>query len=222
MLNWGIMGAGGIARVFCNALRFSKTGRAAAVASQTPERLNALANDFGIPKRYDAYEAMLQDPEIDVLYISTIHPMHAEWAVKAAQAGKHLLVEKPIGMNSAEAERMVEAAAQNDVFLMEAFMYRCHPQTQKLAELVRQGAVGTVRMIRSVFSYYSAYSPTSRAHSKELGGGGILDVGCYPASMARLIAGAAAGQPFLEPVQVKACGKVSPTGVDLYSAAIWR
>jgi predicted dehydrogenase len=219
MLNWGIMGAGGIARVFCNGLRFSKTGRAAAVASQTPAKLNALANDFSIPKRYSTYEEMLQDPEIDVIYISTIHPMHAEWAIKAAEAGKHLLVEKPIGMNYDEAARMVEAAAKNDVFLMEAFMYRCHPQTQRVAALVREGAIGPVRMIRSVFSYYTPYSPTSRAHNKELGGGGILDVGCYPASMSRLIAGAAAGKPFLNPVQVKGCGKVSPTGVDLYAAA---
>jgi predicted dehydrogenase len=219
MLNWGIMGAGGIARVFCNALRFSKTGQATAIASQTPEKLNALAEDFSIAKRYPTYEALLRDPEIDAVYISTIHPMHAEWAIKAAEAGKHLLVEKPIGMNYAEAAAMVDAAAKHDVFLMEAFMYRCHPQTQKLAELVREGAIGEVRMIRSVFSYYSPYSPSSRAHSKELGGGGILDVGCYPASMSRLIAGAAAGRPFLDPVQVKACGKVSPTGVDLYAAA---
>jgi predicted dehydrogenase len=219
MLNWGIMGAGGIARVFCNALRFSKTGQAAAVASQTPDKLHALADDFSIPKRYSSYEALLQDPNIDVLYIATIHPLHAEWAIKAAEAGKHLLVEKPIGMNHAEAATMIDAAAQHDVFLMEAFMYRCHPQTQKLVELVRDGAIGDVRIIRAVFSYYTPYTPSSRAYNKALGGSGILDVGCYPASMARLIAGAAAGRPFLDPVQVKACGKVSSGGVDLYTAA---
>jgi predicted dehydrogenase len=219
MLNWGIMGAGGIARVFCNALRFSKTGQAAAVASQTPDKLQALADDFSIAKRYSTYEALLQDPDIDVIYISTIHPMHAEWAIKAAETGKHLLIEKPIGMNYAEAAAMIDAAAKHDVFLMEAFMYRCHPQTQKLAELVREGAIGEVRMIRSVFSYYAPYSPSSRAYNKALGGGGILDVGCYPASMSRLIAGAAGGHSFLDPVEVKACGKVSPDGVDLYTAA---
>ncbi len=219
MLNWGIMGAGGIARVFCNGLRFSKTGQAAAVASQTPDKLNSLADDFSIPKRYSTYEALLQDPEIDVIYVSTIHPLHAEWAIKAAEAGKHLLVEKPIGMNSTETAAMVDAAAKHDVFLMEAFMYRCHPQTQKLAQLVRDGAIGEVRMIRSVFSYYTPPSATSRAYNKELGDSAILDVGGYPASMARLLAGAAAGRPFLEPTQVKALGKVSPSGVDLYTAA---
>lgn len=219
MLQWGILGAGGIARVFANALRFSKTGRAAAVASQTPEKLNSLADDFSIPKRYSTYEAMLADPEIDAVYISTIHPLHAEWAIKGAAAGKHLLVEKPIGMNYAEAAAMIDAAAKHDVFLMEAFMYRCHPQMQKLRELISSGVIGEVRIIRSVFSYYSPYSPTSRAHNKELGGGGILDIGCYPASMARFVAGAAAGRPFLDPTVVKAAGKVSPTGVDLYTAA---
>jgi predicted dehydrogenase len=219
MLNWGILGAGSIARVFVNALRFSKTGRAAAVASQTPDRLHALAESFSIPKRYDHYEALLADPEIDAVYISTIHPLHAEWAIKAAEAGKHMLVEKPIGMNTDEAQRMIDAAAQHDVFLMEAFMYRCHPQMQRLRELIEGGAIGPVRMVRSVFSYYSTPSPTSRAHNKELGGGGILDIGCYPASMARFVAGAAAKRPFLDPVVVKAAGKVSETGVDLYTAA---
>src|SRR5688572_26178892 len=138
MLNWGILGAGGIARVFVNGLRFSKTGRVAAVASQTPDKLQSLADDFSIPKRYSTYEAMLQDPEIDAVYISTIHPMHAEWAIKSAEAGKHLLVEKPIGMNYAETEAIINAARKNDVFLMEAFMYRCHPQMQKLRELITQ------------------------------------------------------------------------------------
>src|SRR4051812_22853900 len=142
MLNWGIIGAGGIARVFVNGLRFSKTGRAAAVASQTPEKLQALADDFSIPKRYPSYEQLLADPEIDALYISTIHPLHAEWAIKGAEAGKHLLVEKPIGMNYGETAAMIEAAAKHDVFLMEAFMYRCHPQMQKLRELISSGVIG--------------------------------------------------------------------------------
>ena len=219
MLNWGILGAGGIARVFVNGLRFSKTGRALAVASQTPEKLQALADDFGIPKRYATYEAMLADPEVDAVYISTIHPYHAQWAIKAAAAGKHMLVEKPIGMNVTETEAMIDAAREHDVFLMEAFMYRCHPQMQKLRELITSGAIGEVRIIRAVFSYYATPSPTSRAYSKELGGGGILDIGCYPASMARFVAGAATGKPFLDPLTVKAAGKVSDTGVDLYTAA---
>lgn len=219
MLNWGVIGSGGIARVFCNGMRFSKTGQITAVASRSKERAGSLAVAFSIPKHYKGYEPLLADDQIDVVYISTIHPAHAEWVIKAARAGKHILVEKPIGMNYLEAEAMIEAARANDAFLMEAFMYRCHPQTLKLAALVRDGAIGQVQMIRAVFCYNAGYDPTSRAYANELGGGGILDVGCYTASMARLIAGAASNQPFLDPVQVKGCAKIGPTGVDHYAAA---
>ena len=219
MLNWGVIGAGTIARVFCNGMRFSRSGRIAAVASRGRERADALADPFGVAKRYDDYEALLADDEIDAVYVSTIHPAHAEWAIKAAAAGKHLLVEKPIGMNHLEAAAMIDAAATHDVFLMEAFMYRCHPQTQRLAELVRDGAIGEVRMIRTVFSYQGRFATESRTFGNALGGGGILDIGCYPASAARLLAGAAAGEPFLEPHLVKGCAQLGPTGVDHYAAA---
>jgi predicted dehydrogenase len=219
MLKWGIMGAGGIARVFCNAMRFSQTGRVVGVASQTPGKAASFAADFSLEKHYDSYEAMLADTDVEAVYVANIHPLHAEWVLKTAQAGKHILVEKPIGMNSTEAEAMIDAARSHDVFLMEAFMYRCSPQTQTLAELVRSGAIGQVRMIRSVFSFKASFDPTRRTFAREMGGGGILDVGCYPASMARLIAGAAADRPFLDPTEVKACGVLGPSGVDHYTAA---
>ena len=219
MLNWGVIGAGTIARVFCNGMRFSNSGRIAAVASRSRERANALADPFAISKRFDSYETLLADDEIDAVYVSTIHPAHAEWAIKAAEAGKHLLVEKPIGMNHLEAAAMIDAAEAHDVFLMEAFMYRCHPQTQRLAALVREGAIGEVRMIRSVFSYQGRFAPESRTFGNALGGGGILDIGCYTASAARLIAGAAAGEPFLEPHLVQGCARLGPTGVDHWAAA---
>ena len=219
MLNWGVIGAGTIARVFCNGMRFSRTGRIAAVASRSRERADALAGPFAIGKRFDRYEDLLADDEIDAVYLSTIHPAHAEWAIKAAEAGKHLLVEKPIGMNHLETAAMIDAAAAHDVFLMEAFMYRCHPQTRRLAELVRAGAIGEVRMIRTVFSYQGRFDPGSRTFGNAAGGGGILDIGCYTASAARLIAGAAADEPFLEPHLVKGCAQLGPTGVDHYAAA---
>lgn len=219
MLNWGLIGAGGIARVFANGMRFSKTGQISAVASQTTGKAEQLAADFGIPKVYPSYAALLADPEVQAVYISTIHPFHAACAIQAAEAGKHILVEKPIAMNASEAEAMIAAARVNDVFLMEAFMYRCHPQTQQLVELIREGAIGRVQIIRVVFSFGASFNPASRAYNKELGGGGILDVGCYTASMARLIAGAAIGQPFADPIDVKGCGLLGPTGVDHYAAA---
>lgn len=219
MLNWGVIGAGGIARVFCNGMRFSKTGQIAAIASRSQERANALADMFSVSKRYVGYDRLLADGEIDAVYVCTINPAHLGCVIQAAQAGKHVLVEKPIGLNQREAAAMIDAAAANDVFLMEAFMYRCHPQTQKLAALVCEGTIGQVQMIRAVFSYHARFTPTSRAYAKELGGGGILDVGCYVASMSRLLAGAASGKPFLDPVQVKGSGVVGPTGVDHYAAA---
>jgi predicted dehydrogenase len=219
MLNWGLIGAGEIARVFANGLRFSQAGRVVAVASQTPGKSASLAADFGIPKHYASYEALLADREVAAVYISTIHPFHARWTIEAARAGKHVLVEKPMAMNHTEAAAMLQAARANDVFMMEAFMYRCHPQTQKLAEMVRSGAVGKVKLIRSTFSFAAAYNPASRLFAKEKGGGGILDVGCYPVSMTRLLAGAALGKPFANPISLKAAGVIGPTGVDHYAAA---
>ena len=219
MLNWGVMSAGGIAYVFCNGMRFTDTGQILAVASRTQSRRDRLVNDFGIPRQYDNYDALLEDDDIDAIYIATIHPLHAEWAIKCAEAGKHLLVEKPISMNHAEAAAMVDAARENDVFLMEAFMYRCHPQIAKVVELIQNGTIGDVRVIRSTFSYRSNFNPQSRIFNREMGGGGILDIGCYTASMTRKMAGAAENKLFLNPVEVKGNGKVGPTGVDHIAAA---
>ncbi len=219
MTRWGIIGAGEIARVFANGALFSRSGSVVAVASQTAGRGESLAADFSIPRRYTRYEDLLADREVDAVYISVIHPHHARWAIASARAGKHVLVEKPMAMNAAEAGSMIEAARQNDVFLMEAFMYRCHPQMARLAELIGSGVIGEVRSIRSTFSFSVPFDPDSRLFNKALGGGGILDVGCYPASMSRFIAGAATGRPFADPIHVKACGVMGPSGVDSFTAA---
>jgi predicted dehydrogenase len=148
-----------------------------------------------------------------------------EWAVKAAGAGKHVLCEKPAGMNLAEGRRMVDAARRADVLFMEAFMYRCHPQTEKLVELVRGGAIGEVKFVQASFGFRSDYDPSSRLWNRALGGGAILDVGCYPVSLARLIAGAAAGGAmFADPEEVT--GAVAEIrgegGVDAFAAATFR
>ena len=219
MTRWGILGAGEIARVFANGVRFSRTGSLAAVASRTDARREALAADFAIPRRYTRYEDLLADREVDAVYISVIHPHHAEWAIAAARAGKHILVEKPIAMSSDEAASVIEAARRGDVFLMEAFMYRCHPQMSMLSGLIRDGAIGEVLSIRSTFSFAVPFDESSRLFNRSLGGGGILDVGCYPASMSRFIAGQAVGKPFADPIAVKACGVIGGTGVDTFTAA---
>ncbi len=221
-LKWGIIGCGNIARKFAGGVAVSKTGRLLAVASRSGEKARGFAEEFGVTKAYASYDELLADAEVDVVYIATPHPFHPQWTIRAARAGKHVLVEKPIAINHGEAMQAIEAAAEHDVFLMEAFMYRCHPQTAKVAELVREGAIGEVRMIRAAFGFHAALDPERRLFKNALGGGGILDVGCYPVSFARLIAGAADRQPFAEPEAVEAAGELTEAGVDAWTAGVLR
>src|SRR5580698_4023165 len=130
-LKWGIIGTGSIARKFAHGLAGSKTGQLVAAGSRTIEAAKKFTAEFPATA-HGSYEALLADPEVQAVYISTPHPMHAEWSIKAAEAGKHILCEKPLALNHADAMAVMEAARSNDVFLMEAFMYRCHPQTAKL------------------------------------------------------------------------------------------
>jgi predicted dehydrogenase/aryl-alcohol dehydrogenase-like predicted oxidoreductase len=221
-LQWGIIGTGLIAKELADGVHASTTGELLAVGSRSQHTADEFGEAYGIPKRYDSYQKLLDDPHVQAIYVAIPHPFHAEWAIKAAEAGKHILVEKPIGMNWFEAMAMIDAARVHDVFLMEAFMYRCHPQIARLVDLIREGKVGEVRMLHSAFAYNSSAPLTTRTFANELGGGGILDVGCYPVSAARLVAGAAIGKPFDEPVEVKASGTFGPTGVDAWSAATLR
>lgn len=225
-LSWGILATGAIAKAFAGGVRRSKTGRLAAVGSRTQASADAFGQVFDIPADHlhGSYEALLADPTVQAVYIATPHPLHAHWAIQAARAGKHLLVEKPIGLNHAEAMAIVESAVENDVFLMEAYMYRCHPQTRKVVELIRDGAIGQVRTIQASFSFHwpKPFKPETRLTSNAMAGGGILDVGGYPVSFARLIAGVASGQSFANPIEVKAVGHLGQTGVDEWSSAVLK
>jgi predicted dehydrogenase len=221
-VSWGIIGLGQVARVFCHALRFSRTGSAGAVASRDQARARSFAKHFGIATAHPSYEALLADDSIQAVYIATIHPAHLRWATEAARAGKHVLVEKPMGMNSREVAAMIASAKAHDVFLMEAFMYRCHPQMERLAALIQDGAVGSVKVIRSAFGFRAKPDPGSRLFNRDLAGGSILDVGCYPASAARFVAGAALGRAFADPIELGATGVIGETGVDEQAAAVLR
>ena len=223
-LRWGILATGSIARAFAQGLTHSTTGQLAAVGSRSEESARLFGQEFGLPASscHASYEALLADPGIQAVYISNPHPGHAEWATRCAEAGKHVLCEKPLTMNHAEAIAVIEAARRHDVFLMEAFMYRCHPQTVRLVELLREGVIGAVRVIQATFSFRSDGNPKSRLLDPALGGGGILDVGCYPVSMSRLVAGAAAGLPFADPLDFEAVGHLGSTGVDDYTVAVAR
>ena len=195
-LKWGIMGPGGIARTFAHALPESQTGELYAVGSRALERANAFADEFGAPVRYGSYDELLADEQVDAVYIALPNHVHLKWAAKTAQAGKHVLCEKPLTVNAAQTQELLDAVAQTDVLLMEAFMYRCHPQTTRLVELIRDGAIGEVRLIQAAFSYDLGTSEGAYANIRrryDVAGGGIMDVGCYVTSVARLIAGAALG-----------------------------
>ena len=217
-LRWGILGAGKIAEKFATALPQSQTGRLVAVASRDAGRAAAFAQKHG-GRPLASYDALIADPEVDAVYIALPHTEHARWALRAIEAGRGVLCEKPFGTNHAETMAVVERARERGVFLMEAFMYRCYPQTAVLVELVRSGRIGQVRMIESSFGYHSSSAPDSRTFANALAGGGIMDVGCYPVSAARLVAGAALGRPFADPVRVQGAGHVGTTGVDEWAAA---
>ena len=219
-LNWGIIATGGIARAFAGGVAHSRTGRVVAVGSRSQESAEKFARELGIARAHGSYEALLADAEVQAVYIATPHPQHAEWIIQAARAGKHVLCEKPLALTRAEAERAVEACRAAGVLLMEAFMYRCHPQTAKIVELVRSGAIGRVGLVQATFSFATGFDPKNRFFNKELGGGGIWDVGCYPVSLARLIAGADAGEAFLDPTRVTGAVRWhAETGVDVCAAA---
>lgn len=221
-LSWGIISTGNIAKTFARGLRDSQTGTLVAVASRTQAAADAFAAEFDVPHAHADYDALLANPEVQAVYIATPHPMHADWAVRAADAGKHILCEKPLTLTYPDAQRVVEAAERNGVLLMEAFMYRCHPLTAKTVEIVRSGQLGEVRQIEATFAFQSGGDPSSRLHAPELGGGGLLDVGCYTASFVRLIAGVATGKEFAEPTSIKALGKLGATGVDDYTTAVMQ
>ncbi len=221
-INWGIIGAGAIAKAFATGVKGSKTGKLLAVASRDKAKAETFIKEQADAncRAYGDYDALLADKDVQAVYIAVPHPMHAQWVIKAASAGKHVLVEKPAGVNAAQVMAMIEACKINHVLFMEAFMYRCHPQTIKLVQLLRDKVIGEVRLIQATFGFQAGFNADSRLFNNDLAGGGLLDVGCYAVSMARLIAGAALGDSApAEPTDVKAVGHLGPTGVDHYTAA---
>ncbi len=223
-LLWGILGTGRIARTFAKALATSGTGQLLAVGSRAAETANAFGDEFAILRRYASYEALLADPEVQAVYVSLPNHLHALWTIRCAEAGKHILCEKPLATNLGEAMTAVEAARYHDVFLMEAFMYRCHPQTARLAQLIREGAIGQVRVIQAHFSFNMRGPRYENIRQQNpSAGGGIMDVGCYCASMARLVAGAALGQDFADPIEVKGCAHIGEENrVDEWATAVCK
>lgn len=205
-LRWGLLGTARISRMVIPPLRASAGNRLAAVASRDLARARGYAQEWGIERAHGAYEALLADPEIDAVYIPLPNHLHAQWTIRAARAGKHVLCEKPLALSVAEVDAMGAAARESGVVLAEAFMYRHHPQTLKVKALVDAGAIGAVRFVRGTFSF-PLTRPDDVRLRPEWGGGCLWDVGCYPLSFTRFVLGR-------EPLEVTGAHVLGPTGID--------
>lgn len=203
-LRWGVVGCAGIAiRSVIPGIQKSESGDVVAIASRNGEKAKETAEALGIPKSYGSYEALLADDDIDAIYIPLPNHLHREWTIRAAEAGKHVLCEKPIALDAAEAQEMVDACAKAGVKLAEAFMYRYHPRYQKVLDVIASGEIGAIRGVHGAFTFNNANDSGNVRYRRDWGGGSIYDVGCYPISAARLVLGK-------EPIAVTAQGFRSP------------
>jgi D-xylose 1-dehydrogenase (NADP+, D-xylono-1,5-lactone-forming) len=213
-LRWGILGCARITRRgLIPGLRASAWGTLQALGSRDLATARSWADEFQIPKAHGSYQAVIDDPEVEAVYIPLPNELHKEWVTAAADAGKHVLCEKPLALNGEEARALVAHCRARGVVLMEAFMWRHQPRTAALRRLVAEGAIGTLRLIRSSFSF--PIDPGDWRLDRSRGGGALWDIGCYGVSTARLFAGA-------EPEAIQALARFGPTGVDLSLTAMMR
>lgn len=214
-LRFGIVGCANIVRRdLIRGFHAAVNAEPYAIASRSLAKAKQWAADLNIPHAYGSYDELLADPNVDAVYIPLPNHLHGEWTIKAARAGKHVLCEKPLALNAQEAEQMASACADADVILLEAFMYRFHPQTIHLKRLVDDGVVGPIQVVRGGFSFFMPYSDNVRWFP-EMGGGALMDVGCYPISLTRLLLGS-------EPVRAMASAVFTGTGVDETLTGILR
>jgi xylose dehydrogenase (NAD/NADP) len=212
-LRFGILGTAKIARSFVAGVKLARSAAVVAVASRDAARAQDFAAELGIDAAYGSYEQLLRDPGVDAVYIPLPNSLHADWAIRAAQAGKHILCEKPIAASAVEARSMFEAARRAGVLLVEGFPFRAQPQTLRLQEMIAAGAIGTVRMIQASFGFTLAQEENIR-WSTPLAGGAVMDIGVYPICLVRMIAG-------VRPTRVTASAQWAGTddGVDRAVAA---
>lgn len=187
-VNWGVLGGANIAvEQVIPAMIKSEYAVVKAIASRNLNKAKKLAEQFNIPKPYGSYEALLNDETIQAVYIPLPNHLHVEWAIKALQSGKHVLVEKPAALNAIEAKKLMDEARKHpNLKLLEAYMYKFHPQWLKVKQLIQNGEIGKLKLIESSFSFFDS-SPTSIVNSKEFGGGSLMDIGCYPVSISRFL-----------------------------------
>jgi predicted dehydrogenase len=212
-VRWGILSTARINRLFLDGARDSAEVAVTGVASRDLDRAEAFAREYGIERAHGSYEALLADPEVEVVYNPLPNSMHVEWSLRALEAGKHVLCEKPMSRRTSDVERAFDLAERQGLVLMEAFMYRHNPQTKRLVELIGDSAVGRLRAVRAAFSFV-ARDPADVRLSAALDGGALMDVGCYCVSGTRLIAG--------EPERVSAEQVIGGDGVDVVLAGTMR
>jgi len=210
VLRWGVLAPGGIAHDWVSTLHRNSDQRVHAVGSRSAERAAAFAGRHGIPRHYDSYEALVGDPEIDVIYIASPHSEHRANALLAIAAGKHVLVEKPIALTAADARSIADAARAAGVFAMEALWTRFLPQTTVIKRLLDDGVLGDVRLVSADLGFAFEYEPDARLFEPQLGGGGLLDIGVYPVWFSQFVLGV--------PDSVNTFGSLAPTGVDAQAA----
>jgi predicted dehydrogenase len=213
-IRWGVLGNATVARkCVIPAIQKSRNGFVHALATRRPANAGLVAAENHIERIYDRYEALLEDPAIDAVYIPLPNHLHLPWTLKALSAGKHVLCEKPIACTAQEAQEMARAADRGNLFLMEAFMYRFHPRSREIKQLVSEGRIGDPCLVRSAFCFHMAKEVLGAGDNVRLrpdtGGGALLDVGCYSVSVARWMMGA-------EPSQVQAQAIYHNTGVDVH------
>ena len=217
---FAVIGTGGIAADFCDALRGSSSCEVVSVVGSSAAKGAAFAQRFALPRAAASLNELLTDRDVDVVYVATPHPLHEAQALACIEMGKHVLCEKPLTVDAASTERVIQAARQRQVFLLEGYMYRCHPLLGALLERLERGDIGQLRHIKADFGFRLARDPQGRLFDTKLGGGGILDVGGYCMSFARLLAGVVSGKPFAEPTRIEAVGFTGPTGVDEITTAL--
>ena len=213
-LRWGVLGTGGIAKKFAGDLKATDLGELEATGSRSQLTADVFASEFG-GKGVESYEALVSDPEVDAVYNSLPNGLHAEWSIKAMEAGKHVLCEKPMARNISEVEEMFRVSERTGQVLVEAFMYRSHPAIQKLIDMVRGGALGQVKLIRSNFSFTREVMDSDARYQVDHAGGGLMDVGCYCVNLARAVMGS-------EPTNTACFAHIHEKGVDDYAAGVLR
>ena len=216
-VKWGIIGPGTIAHRFADGLKEAPSGELIAIASKTQDRRSSFGDKYNIDPalRFKNYEEIIECSQVDAIYIATPHTLHAEWTIKAANKGKHVLCEKPGAINYKEGKNVIDTVKSAGVFYMEGFMYRCHPQIAKLQSLIEKNIIGDVTSIQASFGFdIGKIYPDSRIFNIHLAGGSILDVGVYPISFSRLIAGIVSGKNFLNPYKIEGTATIGKTNVD--------